>query len=173
VLVGPGKFNYDTTSKWYAYQHGPQSHNVAIPDGRSVTNNGGSVSASLVQTPAHAWNIKDKMFGIDHSRNINVNRDTKTMRVTDYFPGASLWRQHWHLDPAWQLVSKSSTKLTLSHPSGKRLVVTTTGRLSDVVRGDTWPVQGWNYPDFGSRVSAYEIVIRSYGKSSISSFRVY
>ena len=173
VLVGPGKFNYDTTSKWYAYQHGPQSHNVAIPDGRSVTNNGGSVSASLVQTPAHAWNIKDKMFGIDHSRNINVNRDTKTIRVTDYFPGASLWRQHWHLDAAWQLVSKSSTKLTFSHPSGKHLVVTTTGRLSDVVRGDTWPVQGWNYPDFGSRVSAYEMVIRSYGKSSISSFRVY
>jgi hypothetical protein len=173
VLVGPGKFNYDRTSKWYAYQHGPQSHNVAIPDGRSVTDNGGSVSASLVQAPAHAWNIKDKMFGIDHSRNININRDTKTIRVTDYFPGVSLWRQHWHLDPSWQLVSKSSTKLTFSHPSGKHLVVTTTGRLSNVVRGDTSPVQGWSYPDFGSRVPAYEIVIRSYGKSSISIFRVY
>jgi hypothetical protein len=173
VLVGPGKFNYDSATPWFAYQRGPRSHNVAVPEGRSVTDNGGSVSASLVQAPAHAWAIKDKMFGIDHARNINVNRATQTIRVTDQFAGASWWHQYWHLDPSWQLVSKASTKLTFSHPSGKRLAVNTTGRLSNVFRGVTSPVQGWNFPDFGSKVSACEIVIRSYGKSSITSFKVY
>lgn len=173
VLVGPGKFNYDSSTKWFAYQFGPQSHNVAIPNGRSVTAGGGSVAASLIQAPVHAWTIKDEMFGIDHLRNINVNRATQAIRVTDYFAGASWWHQYWHLDPAWRLVSKSSTRLRFSHPSGKRLAVTTTGRLSNVVRGEDSPVQGWNFPDFGSKVSACEIVIRSYGKSSITSFQVY
>jgi hypothetical protein len=173
VLVGPGKFNYDNTTEWYAYQRSPRSHNVAVPQGRSVTSNGGSVSASLVQDPAHAWIVKDTMFGIGHARSINVNRVTQTIRLTDYFTGATWWHQHWHLDPSWQLVSKSNTQLTFSHPSGKRLAVTTTGRVSDVVRGDTSPVQGWHFPDFGSKVSAYEIVIRSYAKSSITSFKVY
>jgi len=173
VLVGPGKFNYDSTTGWYAYQRGPQSHNVAVPDGRSVTNNGGSVSASVVQAPVHAWTVKDEMFGVDHSRDITVNRATQTIRVTDFFARTTWWRQHWHLDPSWQMVSQSSTGLTFSHPSGKRLAVTTTGRLSTVVRGGTSPIRGWNFPDFGSRTPAYEIAIRSYAKSSITSFKVY
>ena len=173
VLVGPGKYNYDRTSKWYSYQYSPQSHNVAVPHGRSVTNNGGSASASLIQAPAHTWTINDNMFGADHSRTIYVNRATQMMRVVDHFADVPWWRQHWHLDFAWQLVSESSRKLTFSHPSGKRLSVTTTGRLLDVIKGDFSPVQGWNFPVFGSRVSAHEIVIRSYGKSSTTNFAVH
>ena len=173
VLVGPGKFNYDNTTAWYAYQRSPLSHNVAVPHGRSVTGNGGHVSAFSIQAPVHAWTIKDKMFGLDHSRNINVNRAARTIRVTDYFTGASWWSQHWHLDPSWRLVLRSNTKLTFAHPSGKRLVATTTGRVSAVVRGAAAPVRGWNFPDFGSRVSACEIVIRSYGKSIITTFQIH
>jgi hypothetical protein len=172
VLVGPGKFNYDATTKWYAYQRGPQSHNVAVPNGRSVTGNGGAVTASVVRAAAHAWTVRDTMFGTSHSRTINVNRATRTIRVSDSFARTTWWRQHWHLDPTWRLVSQSSTVLRFSHPSGKRLLVTTTGRLSSVVKGDTAPVRGWNFPGFGERTAAYEIAIRSYAKGSITSFKV-
>jgi hypothetical protein len=172
VLVGPGKYTYDNTTEWYAYQRGPQSHNVAVPQGRSVSGNGGSVSASVVQAAAHAWTVHDTMFGTNHARIINVNHAAQSIRVTDKFIGASFWHQYWHLDPSWRLVDQASTRLTFSHPSGKRLSVTTTGRLSRVVRGVASPVQGWNYPAFGSKISAPEIVIRSYGKSSITVFQV-
>jgi hypothetical protein len=174
VLVGPGRFSYDTTDNYHAYQVGPQSHNVAKPDKKQVTNNGGSVAGTLIRAPAHMWTIKDTMFGIAHSRGITVNRDTATMTVSDTFPASSLWRQSWHLDPQWTHVSggSNSTTLVFSHPTGRRLTITTAGRVSSVLRGVTRPPAGWHFPRQGSRVWAYEIVIRSYGRSSTTSFTI-
>jgi hypothetical protein len=174
VLVGPGRYTYDATSNYNAYQIGPQGQNVAIPDKGKVTNNSGAVAAYVIQAPAHAWTIKDRMFSLDHVRGINVNRDQPAIRVSDSFPAASLWRQHWHLDPAWKLVSggSNSTTLVFSHPSGKRLTMTTTGRVSSIVQGITRPPAGWHYPRMGSRVWAYEIVVRSYGRACTTTFTV-
>ncbi|WP_328474178.1 hypothetical protein OHA21_14475 [Actinoplanes sp. NBC_00393] len=174
VLVGPGRFSYDLTDRYNAYQLSPKGQNVAIPDKRKVTNAGGSVSAYVVQAPAHAWTIKDRMFGVDHVRNVNVNRDLPAMRVSDNFPAVTLWRQHWHLDPAWKHVSGSvnGTRLVFAHPSGRRVTITTTGRISSFVQGITRPPAGWHFPRFGSRVWAYEIVIRSYGRACTTTFRL-
>lgn len=174
VLVGPGRFSYDSTNRYNAYQISPQGQNVAIPDKRTAGSGTGSVGASVVQAPAHAWTIRDKVYGIDHSRNVNINRDKRAMVVSDSFPASSLWRQHWHLDPQWKLVSggANGTKLVFSHPSGRRLTITTTGRVSSVVKGVTWPVAGWHFPKFGSRVWANEIVIRSYGRACTTTFTV-
>jgi hypothetical protein len=174
VLVGPGRFSYDTTSNYWAYQVSPKSHNVAIPDRGKVTNAGGKVTASVVQASAHSWTVQDTMFGIRHTRGVNVKRDTRTLKVSDSFPTKKLWRQYFHLDPAWKVVSapRNGTKLVFAHPSGRRLTITTTGRLSGVVRGITRPPQGWHFPKQGSRVPAYEIVIRSHGRSSVTSFAV-
>jgi hypothetical protein len=174
VLVGPGRFSYDAADRYNAYQIGPQGQNVALPDARAVTNASAAVLASKVQAPAHAWTIKDRMFGIDHTRGINIDRDRRTLVVGDAFPAAALWRQRWHLDPAWRLVSggANGTKLVFSHPSGRRLTVTTTGRVSSVLRGVTWPPAGWHFPRFRSRVWAPEIVIRSYGRACTTTFTV-
>lgn len=174
VLVGPGRFNYDGTNNYNLYQRSPSSHNVALPDSGKVTDAGGKVTASVIQGPAHAWTVQDTMFGMAHTRGVNVNRDTRTMKVTDTFPSKSLWRQSFHLAPEWTLVSAPSnaTKMVFAHPSGRVLTITTTGRLSSVVQGITRPPQGWHFPEFGSRVWAYEIVIRSFGRSSVTGFAV-
>ncbi|MEU8233278.1 heparinase II/III family protein [Actinoplanes sp. NPDC048967] len=174
VLVGPGRFTYDATNNYHAYQVSPNSHNVALPDGGTVTSAGGKVTANVVQGPAHNWTVQDTMFGISHTRGVNVNRDTVTMKVSDTFPSKSLWRQYFHLDPEWTMVSATpnSTTMVFAHPSGRRLTITTTGRLSSAVQGITRPPQGWHFPEWGARVWAYEIVIRSYGRSSVTSLKV-
>lgn len=174
VLVGPGRFNYDPANNYNAYQISPQGQNVAVPDQGQAGSGTGSVAAATVQAPAHAWQIKSTMFGIAHTRSINVNRDLARIIVSDDFPTASLWRQHWHLDPAWTLTSSSAddTQLVFSHPSGQRLTVTTTGRVSAVLLGQTRPPAGWHFPKFGSRVWAPEIIIRSYGRANTTTFVV-
>ncbi|GLY95534.1 heparinase II/III family protein [Actinoplanes sp. NBRC 103695] len=175
VLVGPGAFSYDTTNNYALYQMGPQSQNVALPGGKAVTNAGGTFTAWKEQAPAHAWTVSDKMFGVAHTRGVNINRDTVAMRVSDSFPSSvSVWRQYWHLDPKWTLVSggANGVKLVFAHPSGRRLTVTTNGRVSNVVKGVTRPPAGWHFPKFGSRVQGYEVVIRSYGRASTTTFQV-
>jgi hypothetical protein len=174
VLVGSGVFSYDKTNSYTLYQMGPQSQNVALPSGRSVTGAGGTFKAWTIQGAAHGWSVSDTMFGIAHTRGVNVNRDTNSMRVSDSFPSVSVWRQHWHLDPKWTLVSggANSVQLVFSHPSGRRLTVTTKGRVSSVVKGVTRPPAGWHFPKFGSRVHGYEIAIRSYGRDSTTTFQV-
>ncbi|MFC6021721.1 hypothetical protein ACFP2T_36845 [Plantactinospora solaniradicis] len=175
VLVGPGRYSYDSTSPYHAYQNSPQAHNVAIPDGRTVTGSAyASITSSKVQAPAHAWNLGDTVYGIAHTRNINVNRDVNQMIVSDDFPAASLWRQSWHLDPDWQLTSggADSTRLTFAHPSGRTLTLTTTGRVSSVTLGQTRPPAGWHFPRFTEREWAPEIVIRSYGRANTTTLVV-
>jgi len=173
VLVGPGRYSYGTDN-YHAYQLSPQSHNVAIPDGGKVTSAGGKVTGNVVQAAAHNWTVQDKMFGIAHTRGINVNRNTKTMKINDTFPSKKQWRQYFHLAPGWKLLSgaPNSRKMVFSHPSGRRLTITTTGRVTHAVQGITRPPQGWHFPAMGSRVKSYEIVISSYGRSSVTSFRV-
>ena len=174
VLVGPGRFTYDKSTSFYAYQIGAQGQNVAVPNRGKITSTPASVSSFVIQTAAHAWTIKDRMFGMDHIRNVNINGDVPAMRIADDFPLATLWRQHWHLDPAWTQVSGSAngTRLVFAHPSGRRVTITTTGRISAVLRGSTRPVAGWHSPAFGSAVPAYDIVIRSYGRACTTTFRV-
>jgi hypothetical protein len=137
VLVGPGRFSYDATNNYNAYQISPNSHNVVIPNGGTIRPSASTITSSVVQAPAHAWNTTDLAFGIEHIRNINIDGQTPKFRVKDTFPTASLWRQYWHLDPKWTLTTggAGSTQLVFSHPSGRKLTMTTTGRVVSI--------QGW------------------------------
>jgi hypothetical protein len=173
VLVGPGRYSYGTDT-YHAYQLSPNSHNVALPDRGKVTSAGAKDTASLFQSTVHNWTVQDKMFGIAHTRGINVNRNKKMLKINDSFPSKNLWRQYFHLAPGWKLVSggANSTKMVFAHPSGPRLTITTTGRVSGAVQGLTRPPRGWHFPKMGSRVKSYEIVIRSYGRSSLTTFQV-
>lgn len=169
VLVGPGKFTYDKSSPWYVWQVGAASHNVAIPNGGVVrSGKTGRVTASRVQAPAHSWTLVDDIYNTPHTRNVNVNRDLHRMVVTDVFPKSTMWRQHWHLDPGWTLVSgkTNGTTVTFKHTSGRQLTVTTTGRVSGIVKGTTNPINGWHFPAFGTRTQAVDLIIRSYGRGA-------
>jgi hypothetical protein len=174
VLVGPGLFTYDATSNYNSYGIGPVGQNVAIPDGGVAGAGTGAVSAYTIQAAAHAWSLTDTVYGESHTRGVNVNRDTPRMLVSDSFPSSTVWRQHWHLDPQWTLVSggPNDTTLVFSHPSGKKLTVTTTGRVSGIQQGITNPPAGWHFPDFQVRVWAPEITIRNYGTACTTTFQV-
>ncbi len=175
VLVGPGKFTYDKTSPWYVWTIGPAGHNVAIPDkGTVLPGQTAKLTASKIQAPAHAWTVTDNIYNTPHTRSVNINRDARRIQVSDSFPKAALWRQHWHLAPGWMLKSGkvNGTTMTFSHPSGRKLTMTTAGRVSGIIEGQTHPIGGWHFPTFGSQVPALDIVVRSYRRSSTTTFTV-
>jgi hypothetical protein len=168
VLIGPGRYTSDLKSPFHAYQIGPQGQNVAIPDNRKAGTGAATVTASRIRTAAHNWTITDKVYGVSHTRGVNANRDIPSLTVSDAFPGSSVVRQHWHLDPAWTHVSGGANASTLvfAHPSGRRLTISTNGKVSGVVRGVKSPVQGYSFPAYGVRYPAYEIVLRSSGSAT-------
>ncbi|MCW2141742.1 hypothetical protein BXY51_006328 [Actinoplanes cyaneus] len=176
VLVGPGKYTYDKNSPWYVYMISPASHNVAIPNGGAVkSGRTAKVKSAKVQTAAHSWTIVDDIYNTPHTRIVNVNRDARRLQVSDLFPKSTLWRQHWHLAPGWRLTSGKvgGTKMTFTNPAGRKLTVTTTGRIGGLVKGQTRPIQGWHFATFGSRTQAIDLVIRSYGrKATVTTFTV-
>jgi hypothetical protein len=171
VLVGPGAYSYDVTSSYALYQKNPQGQNVAIPAG-AKTGNGKSTATAVIRAANHRYAVSDSVYGTPHVRGIVVDRDARRMVVSDAFSKAKSWQQSWHLDPQWKLVSSTSTRLIFSHPSGRRLTVTTTGRLVSVKQAVTRPPAGWHFPHFGVRVGAQEILIRNYGKACTTTFTV-
>ncbi|MFI1993831.1 hypothetical protein [Actinoplanes sp. NPDC020271] len=176
VLVGPGKYTYDKNSAWYTWQIGPASHNVAVPNGGAVkSGKTAKVKSSKIQSSAHAWTITDDIYNTPHTRSVNVSRDAHRIQISDLFTKSTLWRQNWHLAPGWTLVSGkvNGTTLTFKHTSGRRLTVTTTGRVSGIVKGKTNPIQGWHFPAFGSRTQSIDLVIRSNNrKATVTTFTV-
>jgi hypothetical protein len=173
VLVGPGRYGYDTASAYNKYQISPQGQNVAVPD-KGVAGGGTSAITTTFNASSHVFVVKDTVYARSHVRGITVNRDLPRIVVSDSFPGASVWRQSWHLDPDWTLVSGGSgaTKLVFSHPSGHKLTVGTTGRVSSVLRGVSRGPYGWHFPRFQVAEAANEITIRNYGTACTTTFWV-
>jgi hypothetical protein len=172
VLVGTGLFTYDPASNYLAYQRNPQGQNVAIPDKGTAGGGTSVITRATYRAATHKYTLQDTVYGRTHVRGVTVDRDLPRIAVSDAFGKTSVWRQSWHLDPKWTLISSTSTKLVFSHPSGHRLTVGTTGRVSSVRRGVTRPPQGWHFPAFGSRVQAAEITVRNYGAACTTTFWV-
>lgn len=165
ILVGPGRFTYDTSSPWNAYMRSPESHNVAIPAGLTLKASASVLmSGSTIGADSHVWRLSDSLYGRSHSRTVVVNDVTRTLRVSDSFSGTDLYRQQWHLDPAWRLRLRNveGTWLRFTNSLGRTLTITTTGRFSSLVMGLASPVAGWNFPSPGSKVPNYQLTLRAY-----------
>jgi hypothetical protein len=173
VLVGPGRYSYDTTSAYNRYQISPQGQNVAVPD-KGTAGGGTSTITTTFNASSHVFVVKDTVYGRSHVRGVTVNRDLPRIVVSDSFPGTPLWRQSWHLDPDWTLASggPGATKLVFTHPSGHKLTVGTTGRVSSVLRGVARGPYGWHFPRFQIAEAANEITIRNYGTACTTTFWV-
>lgn len=173
VLVGPGLYTYNTEDKFQEYGNGPAGQNVAIPDdGRP-----GSKAAKVIesgQNATTAWcKVSDRVYGMRHTRDIEVRDDLARMKVADSFPNRSSWRQVWHLDPQWTIVSATNKTAVFSHPSGRRLTVSTTGRISEIFRADeSGSPHGWHFPAPSVKRPAAEIVIRNVGSDSSTIFKI-
>lgn len=177
VLVNPGYFTYDKSSPYQAYQMSPAAANCAVPASRTLdTKASVPVSVATIQAPAHAWKLDDSLYGIAHSRTLNINNGTRTLIVADTYPAATVYRQNWHLDPEWQLVSggaANSKKIVFRHTTaGRTLTITTTGLLSSILRGSTNPIAGWLFPKRDSRVPNPHLVIRSAAAKTTTTFVV-
>jgi hypothetical protein len=175
VLGGPGRPSYDPADPLGQWGQGASAHNVAIPSGRALSGSAWvTVSGRTIQLPAHAWALRDTQYGIAHERRVNIFGSTRTLRVFDSFGGA-FFRQSWHLDPAWALVSAplNGTTMVFQHPSGHRLTITTTGRLSGVQRGSTRPAAGWHFDgQTQPPIPSYQVTLRSYGSTVTTTFVV-
>jgi hypothetical protein len=172
VLVGPGRFNYGTTAMG-TWRLAPIAHNMAIPlTGYYSDRASASLTGYTIQAQAHAYRIVDSLYGRTHTRDVDFLHATHRLVVRDAFAGGASFRQYWHLDPAWRLVSApvNGTVMVFRTATGRVLRITTTGRLSGVVRGSTSPVAGWNFPSQGVRYPAYQISIRSQGTSVTTTF---
>jgi hypothetical protein len=144
---------------------------VAVPAGAKA-GNGASAATAVIRPAYHRYTVKDTVYGVPHVRGIVVYPDAPHIEVSDVFSKVASWTQYWHLDPRWTLVSSAGTRLVFSHPSGRRLTITTTGRLSSVKKGVTSPPAGWHFPAQGVRVAANEVVIRNNGTACTTTFTV-
>lgn len=174
VLVGPGRYDYGDNG-WVAWRTGPYAHNVAIPDSGTFAHNAAAtITGQTIQALARAYRVVDSLWGRTHTRDVNLFNGTHRLVVRDAFTGGTASHQYWHLDPSWRLVSApaNGTVFVFSTASGRKLTIRTNGRLSGIYRGATRPIAGWNFPTYGVRVPAIQIVIRSYGTSLTTSFTV-
>lgn len=175
VLVGPGIYNYASDQPWYAWQLSPSAHNTAALGGSLLNGRAAvSVDGSTIQGPAHGWRLIDRQYPLIHTRSLNINRVTQRLAVSDSFAGAGTFRQSWHLDPSWVLVAApmNGQSFVFANPLGRTLTITTSGRLSNVQRGDTSPVAGWNFPAQDHQTPAYQLTIRSLTRTVSTTFSV-
>lgn len=172
VLVNPGRFSYDV-SPLQAYQAGPWSHNVAVPDGATLDPRAHvRVTGSRLGAARHRWTLADRLYGVRHTRGVAVDGPAHTLTVTDRFAAPTRFSQMWHLHPRWGLVHRDPDGTTLTFRSGPRtLTVTTTGRFAPVVTGSDRPVGGWNFPSPGRRTANAEIRVTATGAAT-TTFRV-
>ncbi|WP_328475103.1 hypothetical protein OHA21_17485 [Actinoplanes sp. NBC_00393] len=157
VIVGTGRYSYNTRDEKARYRLTPESQNVAAPAGAKVAAASTSTAVTNFGRSQHRIQVNDNVYGTQHRRDITVSPAEAHLTVTDAFSVAG-WSQHWHLDPAWKRVPGTQD---FRHPSGRRLTVSTTGRLSDVWRGDKARPYGWVFPKAGQQVPAYQLKIDS------------
>jgi hypothetical protein len=159
ILVNPGKAPYDPAGNYRSWARWPSAHNVATLDGHTFRDEPVTMSASTIRADWHHWRTTDAFYGVTHVRQYSVAGYAHQLVVRDTYPSSAGFRQFWHLDPAWQLVARSSDRKRLTFKAGvNTLGVVTTG-VASVVRGSTRPVAGWTFPDGASRISACEIQI--------------
>ena len=165
VLVNPGRYTYDTASRFLAYQDGPSSHNVAVPRGGTVRPRAWvTVTKTALAAATHQWWLQDRLFGPTHSRAVLVVPAKRTLTVSDAFPRGTAFAQQWHLDPAWQLAGLDvhAGRARFTRADGRVLTVVSTGRLS-VLRGSTRPLAGWHFPTSGVRIPNVQLTSSGVG----------
>lgn len=175
VLVGSGYFSYERANPFAAYQISPESANVAIPIGRRLdVRASATVHSSTMRATRHRYMLTDRVYGVNHSRSVDVDDPTRTLVVADAFPARQAGQQIWTLDPAWELASARGGARTaiFRHPDGRTLRVDTTGALASAVRGSTRPVAGWVYPAPQQRSAAWQLRIRWNGGTVRTTFQV-
>lgn len=159
VLVGPGYYSYDWSNAYALRARSARAHNAAWVPGRSANARAtATLRAGTTTRDVHRFTLSDSVYGLKHSRSVEVAGPARRLVVKDVYPGRTAVRQSWHLDPAWQARGVRGKVATYAHPDGRILSIATTGSFVSATRGATRPPSGWNHPTTGSRVANWEIV---------------
>lgn len=175
VLVGTGRYGYDLKDPLANYRRNPCSQNVAAPPDPKLPKGRTSTIAASFGPAAHGLTVTDDVYGVPHHRKVTVQQHQADLAVTDSFIGVPQWSQNWHLDPSWRLVAGhvGDANLTFEHPSGRRLTVSTSGRVAGMWMGDKTTPYGWVFPAGGKKTAAYQFsVVSAEGAPVATSFQV-
>ncbi len=171
VLTGTGRYSYDDADELSGYRRTPESQNVAAPVGATIVARGTStVTSSDFGAAEHRITVADTVYGPPHTRQLSIRQNQARLSVTDTFTGVEDWAQNWHLDPAWELVTGSigGQDLTFENPAGRRLTITTTGRVTGVWCGSGDSPQGWVSPRLHVKKAAYQLSLGSAGGAPVT-----
>ncbi|WP_143232263.1 hypothetical protein [Actinoplanes regularis] len=169
ILVGTGRYNYDTKEPLSTYRRAPRSQNVAAPADGRIHRSGTSTITAVTKPDTHRVKVFDEVYGDPHRREITIAQHQARLVVRDAFEGVRAWSQSWHLDPAWMLVSGAvgDDELTFRHPSGQRLTIATTGRVAGIWSGDARGPHGWVFPKEREKKPAYELSFAAPGGAPV------
>jgi Heparinase II/III-like protein/Alginate lyase len=161
ILVNPGRALYDSQNVYRTYAASAGSHNVAVPDKRAIDTAAGAKLVSTVQKAAwHTWNFTDMLYGVRHDRQLSVLRDLRRLVCTDTVSGR-VFRQYWHLDPAWSYVGRSTSGHTMWFTAGGHKLKVSSSAVLTRFRRSTSPVAGWHFPTASTAVGASEVQVKA------------
>jgi hypothetical protein len=173
VLVDPGTYTYvDSAAR--AWQRSQLAHSTPVVHGRTF-NPRAAIAISAIRSTSTTFQLtmSGAPYGVSQSRRVVVDRVRDALSLTDVAGGTV--DEVLQLDPRWRLVSlsRSRTAARFMDSTGASLCLTTTGRVSSVVRGAAGLAGGWvfHYPPSSRRAAAR--VVLSGGTHVMTSLRVY
>jgi len=176
VLADAGHFGTDGTSAFVRWQASTAAANVAVLENATFSGSRAvSILRSSIGSTAHHWSLDDEQYGSRHLRDVTVDDAHHALSVIDSFSARLGFRQYWHLDRSWQLVSLDRQRhhATFRNSSGHILAVTTDGLIRPPVQGATRPVAGWSFPHQGQRVPVYEFIVEATTTMLHTTFQVH
>jgi hypothetical protein len=165
LLVDSGTATYVMDPRSRDYFRSSHAHNTLTIDGRSQSRPAGpfhwataarASAGRIVHNPRFDYfeGTTDAYAPVLHQRSILALDDERWV-VGDRVTGAGRREAalHWHLDPAWTAASDGRDGVELTHDSGRRAHLFTTGGRLEIVRGDASGL-GWISPSYGRVVPA-------------------
>lgn len=159
VLIDPGVFSADPGT-YTTYQKGTTAHSVQIVSGRTLnTSAWATVTARTSSGSAHAVLLTDSFYGVPHSRNWRIDNTNHKVTLTDTIATAGAISM-LHFDRTWTAGTLSTDRKTvrLTHPSGRSATVIASAPMA-VYRQATREVLGWQFPVYGQRYGAVQLLM--------------
>jgi hypothetical protein len=161
VLVDPGTATY-VAGATHDWTEGTASHSVPLVSHRSFRESAPiALAATALRGTRHTVVLRGSPYGLPQTRSIAVDSAGNAMTVRDTVRAGTL-AQVFQLDTRWLpvRVDGGGRRAVLVDATGATLVVTTSGRITTLVRGRPGLAGGWTwtYPP-STRTAAARLVV--------------
>jgi hypothetical protein len=179
LIVEPGAYTYVETDPFWRYQRSPAAQNVLVvdDDGDHEVTPGALAETRIV---AHGgdgdvvWvqgtHANFAHLGVSSLVRSFVYAKPDTFVVIDHVRAAGEhdYAQHFHLHPDLTQLERGARSVVASVPDGPSLALAA-GFAPDAIETpigaeEGGVMKGWYFPDFLTRVPAYDVVLRSRGR---------